>query len=235
MKAARLIFGFLPLLFFACQKDPDNIGDKGGTTVSGIIAIKSLSALQVEADSATPCQIAVQINPNTDSVSRSVIFTTSNGTFSNSTMSDTVTPDANGIATASFVSNIPGDAKVTADLQSYIVDTVIEFTPALPDRMLVTSSAYTGRSSDTITIDCDLFRNITKGKVSDPVEVSFKQSPSSSPGQGLVFAPFAASAAGKASVMIFNPYQITGTFQLIASTPADSGGTLVDTVTLIIK
>jgi hypothetical protein len=236
MNQPRLIFCSLILLLAACQRDQVvyTIGAPGGPPVSSIIAVKSLSSLQVEADSATTCVIAIQINPNTDSVSRPVVFSTTNGTFSNRLMTDTVTPDAYGVATASFVSNTTGPAKVSADLQSFIVDTLIDFTPALPDNMLMTSSAYTGTVMDTFVLSCQLSRNIGRGKVSDPVKILFQQSAATA-AQGLIFSPFANTANGRASIVVYNPYHVTGTFNVTVSTVADNTTMLTNSVTLIIK
>lgn len=237
MNPIRVIFCSLILLLAACQRDQVvyTIGAPGGPPVSSIIAVKSLNALQVEADSATTCVIAIQINPNTDSVSRPVVFSTTNGTFSNRLMTDTVTPDAYGVATASFVSNTTGPAKLSADLQSFIVDTLIDFTPALPDNMLMTSSAYTGTVTDTFILNCQLSRNIGRGKVSDPVKVLFQQSPTTAAAQGLIFSSFANTANGRASIVVYNPYQVTGTFIVTASTAADNASMLTNSVTLVIK
>jgi hypothetical protein len=237
MRLTRSIFGFLILLLAACQRDTAvyTINTPGGTPVSSIISIKSLSALQVEADSATAFEIAVQINPSTDSVDRPLIFTTTNGTFLNRGKSDTILPDAYGVATTSIVSNTPGPAKLSANLQSYIVDTLIEFIPALPDNMLLVSSKYAPTPTDTVTLNCQVFRNIGRGKVTDPVTITFQQHPATAPGQGLVFLPLATTSNGKATLMVFNPYQITGTFELVANTAADNGNAIADSVTLVIK
>jgi hypothetical protein len=148
-------------------------------------------------------------------------------------VADTLTPDAFGVATAFVISNSPGPAEISANLQSYIVDTLIEFAPALPDNMLMVSSKYTGSPTDTFVVSCQVFRDT--GKVSNPIMIDFRQNPVASAGQGLVFAPFANTSAGKATVIVYNPYQVTGTISVGASTKAKNGSTLTDSVTLVIK
>ncbi len=235
MTQTKLITCLLIILFTACQRDAltYNINEPGGTPVSSIIAIKSLSASQVAADSATTCEIMVQINPNTDSVSRPVIFKTSNGSFPNRQMTDTLTPDAFGVVTAFVISNSPGPAEISANLQSYIVDTLIEFVPAFPDNLMMASSKYTGSPTDTFVVSCQVFRDT--GKVSNPIMIDFRQRPAAAAGQGLIFASFANTSAGMATVTVYNPYQVAGTISVGASTTAKNGSTLTDSVTLVIK
>jgi hypothetical protein len=226
--------------FGSCKRDDDvyAIGSVHGPTVAGIISIKSLSALSVEADSLSPCFISVQIDPNTDSLYRPITFHSSNGSFPNGRSTDTAIADAYGTATLPLISNSAGPALISASVKtiSFNVDTSITFTEALPDDFILTADKYKGGVTDSFNVSCALYRNPGRGRVTDPVKVFFSATPDSSKGtSNLVLAPFGYSARGSVKIWVKNPYGKTGTFVITSTALSDKGDSLRQNVTLLIQ
>ena len=237
IKQHIIIAGALLLLTGCGKKDDDRylIGGPSGVPVSRIIAFKTLSPLQLQADNITPCLVTVKIDPGTDSINRVVIFSTGNGSFPNGYAADTVTANAYGIAAASFVSKRAGDAFVSARIRSYSIDTLVQFTAALPDNLHLTADKYTSDDVDSFRIDASVSRDGGRGQVTDPVKVFFSQTPSATGVAALVFPASTFTSEGVASITVKNPYKVTGTFDIVAKTVNDKGDSLTHTVTLVIQ
>lgn len=227
--SVTLLITTTALLIFSCKKDDDiySQGNAGGPPVSTLIQIVKVSKTTLEADSATVSTIDININPETDSASRVIIFTTTLGNFLNGKTSDTARADAYGHASVSLLSNTTGTANVTARVKFVTVGTAVTFTQALPDDMLMTSDKYIGDTNAVFTISNNLFRNSGRGKVTDPVKVFFSITPDLPSSPTLIYPQFGFSTGRKTSITVLNPAKGKGNYRVdsrvvSATSPTDT-------------
>jgi hypothetical protein len=215
-------------IFYSCKKEDDEyaINNTDGITINSIIFFKNIDSLSIEADGATKNTISIQINPEADLTNREVSLTTTIGKFSNDRQTDTVIPNASGVATFTITSEIPEIARISASIKSYKIDTVLNFRPSLPHEILLYADKYIADTSQSITLTVDLIRNSFKGVVTDPVKVFFAISPLSSQTMPLIYPTFGLSSNGKAIITITNPFFVKGNFSVEAKSVSAIGDTL---------
>jgi hypothetical protein len=228
MKKLLILLSILSLFFSSCHRDDEvySAGNGSAAITSDLLAIKSISRTQIEADSAASTVIEFKVNIEADSANRYISLQTSLGKFLSGKTTDTVRADAYGIAKAALLSAVPGTAMVTAKVKSVVVDTSVNFTPSLPDDMLLSASNYVADTTGNIVISADLFRNPSRGIVSDPVKVFYAVSSLSGATPPLVYPQFAFSSNKSASITISNPFKATGQFRVDAKTPSAQGDTI---------
>jgi hypothetical protein len=227
----KKILVYLSMLCFsvaACKRDDEvySVGNEKGPPISGLLAIKSISRIQLEADSTTTTVIEFTVNTEADSANRYISLQTSLGKFLNGRTTDTLRINADGTAKASLLSNTTGTAMISARVKSINVDTTVSFTPSLPDDMLLSANNYVTDTTGSIMVSADLFRNPGRGNVSDPVKTFFTVTSLSGSTQALVYPQFAFSSNKSASITISNPFKATGQFRVDAKTPSAQGDTI---------
>lgn len=239
-RVAFLVFPLAALGLVHCKKSntPAN-HSPAEVPVDTVIHITGLSAISLEADSASICQITVQLNRTSTPRDNFVVFTTSLGQFPNGQNTDTAAVDVYGVAVLPLVSNKAGPAMITASVDAISVDTTVSFIPALPDGMFCQPDVYMGSDSIVYHLACNLYRNPGRGKVTDPIQVSFSLSPSTPPGNygapALIFPPVGTSFGGVVTDSVQDPYYNKGNFVIIATTTLDNGNSLSQAITLVIN
>lgn len=223
-------------LFFlsACERDEElfDLNSRNGVPLSNVIKFSNISSGSVLADSMSFTLIKVQVSQNADSLYRSVVLTTTLGTFPNNTNTITLPINALGEASVQLISDKPGTAQIRATVKNVPIDTTVVFIPALPDDMTLTADDYTLDTTQSINVTARLFRNI--GLPSDNLKVLFKAT-GDNPTNFLVVPPFAFSNNGTASVTISNPFHYKDWFTIEAKTASAKGDTLVKTIRVRIQ
>lgn len=237
-RVAFLVLFLAALVFVRCKKSssPTN-HTPTAVPADTVIHITSLSALSVEADSLSTCQITVQLDPTTTPRDNFVIFSTTLGQFPNGLNTDTSAVNVYGVAVLPLLSNIAGSAFVSARVDGILVDTTVSFTPALPDGMFCVANPYVGADSVDFHIACDLYRDQGRGKVSDPIQVLFSFLPATGNynAPALILPPVANSIAGVVTDSVQNPYHNTGNFVIVATTTLANGNPLSTPIILVIN
>jgi hypothetical protein len=236
MKKSYYFLCLVLALAAACRRDDDvyTIGNKDGQVASSLFWIASVSAPQIEADTASTIAIIVKITPGADTLSHTITANTTFGSFVNDKTTMTLTANSLGEAKALLHSGKTGNATVTFTVKNLSVNTTVSFIPALPDDFTLTADKYTGDSTVTYNVTSTLFRNPGKGLISDPAKVYYSISPAS-PGNTLVIPAFVNTAVGVATAQVSNPYKIKGSFVVLAKTAKFGGDTLRKSINLIIK
>jgi hypothetical protein len=226
------------LLFIAgldsCKKDDDvyALNNPRGIQLNSIISFKSLSAISLEADGVSQSLIAIQINPETDPAFRQIMLTTTIGNFSNGRQTDTITANGSGIALFTLSSTKTGKAKITAAVKSYTVDTAVFFQPALPQDLLLTADLYVLDTTQSVKVTTLLSRDPFKGVVSDPVKVFYSVIPDNPQPESLIYPGFDYSNQEKSTIIISNPFLLTGGFKVEATTLSANGVSLKKSINI---
>ena len=122
----------------------------------------------VPADGATPIVLSARIASSVPAPRRSVTFRTTLGQLIPTSVADA---DGSNIARVSLVSTTAGVARVTATVDSTTAETTVQFTTALPDRVIVAPDVVQLKSGGSTTIRVTLLRNA--GSVSSRHEVTY--------------------------------------------------------------
>ncbi len=232
-----LLIAILLIFGIQCKKEDDiySIGNKDAVNLNEIIAFTSVSPVSLIADSVSVCAISVQINVEAGTDSRQVKFYTDGGTFANGDTVQRVTVNSQGAASAFLISKVPKKTNVRVSVKdTYIIDTVINFLPSLPDDMLLTADAYTGDTSTGFRFTSVLFRNPGRGIVSDPAKVMFYVTPLDT-NVNMVYPQFAFSDNRTATIDLINPYHVIGRFNVVARAAAASGDSISRSVIIVVK
>ncbi|NOT49763.1 MAG: hypothetical protein HOP10_00625 [Chitinophagaceae bacterium] len=220
-------FAFVVSILSGCDKDDEvySLGNALNVPVQNLVSISSISKPQLEADSLGITVIEVKLHPEADSFAKNIYFTTSKGLFLNGRQADSVRANSNGIATISLLSNDFGTANIRVQSKQIQVDGIVNFTPSLPDDMLMTADNYIGDTLQSFTVTNKLFRNPGRGKVSDPVKVFYSVVPDVPGSPDLVYPPFAFSSGKETAITILNPLRALGRYRVHAKTVAASAPT----------
>ncbi|MFP5040028.1 hypothetical protein [Parasediminibacterium sp. JCM 36343] len=231
-----IVLSFLILSFFSCKKEDDlyRVGSNSGPDLNDIITFTNVSNNQIDADSVSNCILTVKINSQSDDASRNVTFITSGGTFSNNDTLMTVQVDALGYATVALKNNMPEMVRVKASVKTFIIDTLITFNLAAPDDILISADKYLADTSNNITISTNLFRNPGRGVISDPVKVYYQITPLDT-SINLVYPGFAFSEKHVSSIIVSNPFKVSGRFNIKSKVVGSSSDTLTKTILVKIK
>ena len=128
------------------------------------------------ADGATLTTYTVQVSPAIPQASRTVTFTTTNGTFAPAGGTSIQVPvDAGNRASADLRSpNQIGTGRVLATINGVTQEVAVSFERALPNAIVVSAnpSSVPAADASTVTITATLLRNI--GSVSDGTLVTFE-------------------------------------------------------------
>jgi hypothetical protein len=147
-----------------------------GVSASDVITLTTASET-APADGATPTEIFARIADAVPLLQRSVLFTTTAGTFGPQNQQQvTRTASSNNIAAAELVSpRLPGVGIVTATLNNIQVTTAVAFEPALPDQISVSvfgSLQVKATFASKISVEAKLERVV--GQVTPGTEVVFR-------------------------------------------------------------
>jgi len=148
------------------------------------------------ADGATAIIVSATVAAGLPAGRRTVAFRTTLGTV----VPALVEADGSNVARASLVSFVTGSARITATVDGVTADTTAQFTPALPDRIVVAPDAVQLRSGGNTTIRVTLLRS--SGSVSPRLEVSY--SATTSTGSSLGSFSRVTLAEGSTSTAQFN-------------------------------
>lgn len=219
-----LLFFFILCLLTSCERDDEvySSGNTDGVQITTLLRISSISKIQIEADSLTITTIEIALHPEADSSARNIFFTTSRGLFSNGRQSDSIRANSYGIAKIDLISNEFGDARITIQSKSVLIDTSIVFQQSLADDMLMSADKYVGDTTESFTIYNSLFRNPGRGKISDPLKVFYSITADNVSSPALIFPPFSFSANKTSSIEILNPLKGKGRYKIEAKTVSAS-------------
>jgi hypothetical protein len=221
-------FVILFVIFFSCKKEDDEytLNNPDGLSIESILFFKKIDSLTVEADGITKNTVSIQVNPEAALSNREVSLVITSGKFSNGRQTDTVVPNAIGLASFTVTSQVPEDAKIGATIKSYRIDTAIHFRPALPHELLLTADKVVANTSQSITLNADLIRDPFKGSVTNPVKAFFVITPLSPQNFSLIYPNFGLSSQGKAAITVTNPFSLKGFFRAESKTLSANGDTL---------
>ena len=230
----RMLTLLVCLFISSCNRNDDSyaINGKNGIALSDIIAFSGISSTMVNADSFSTASISVQLSPQTDSANRYVIFKTTLGQFANHDSIITVFANSNGAALTTLYGTIPGTTIINAYVGTISIDTIIQFTPALPDNMLLSADKYVVDSTDSIHVSSQLFRN--NGRVSNGTFVYFTTSRGNN-ADSLIIPGFGISQNGSVNAILINPFISRGNFTVTAWTISTSNDTLRKSFNVLIK
>jgi hypothetical protein len=129
----------------------------------------------VPADGVTSASVTAKVASGLPAGRRSVTFRTSLGGFSPDRTGE-VTAEADGSdrASADLASLAAGVAHVTATVDGSTAEAYVEFTEALPDRIILSLGSNTLRSGGSMTITATLLRSVGTVSPRLPVEFSAK-------------------------------------------------------------
>ncbi len=127
------------------------------------------------ADGATPVHVFADLSSGLPAGQRTVTFTTTLGTFADSKTATTmVTADSGNRATADLVSPAAGQARITATVANTSATTLVDFSAALPETIVVSPDKPAIKASldDSTTVTATLFRSV--GTVTPGTVVTYK-------------------------------------------------------------
>jgi hypothetical protein len=240
----RVVFLVVPLaalMLVYCKKHntpaPANVTSTE-VPVDTVIHITALSAPTLEADSVSTCLITVQLHPTTTPRENFVVFNTTLGQFPNGQKTDTAAVDVYGVAVLPLLSNTVGSALISATVDAISVDATVSFIPALPDGMYCVATPSMGSDSINFQLICDLYRNPGRGKVTDPIQVSFSLLPPVTGNYGapmLSYPPVATSISGVVTDSVKDPFYNKGSFVIVAATTLDNGNSFSQPIYMVIN
>lgn len=240
MKIKQIVFlNIIILTFSSCKKQDDlySVENSLGPQIVDIVAFKSVSATQIDADNFSLCNIKVKINPETDKPNRVVKFRVlGSATFTNGDTIQNVIANTEGYASVSFKNAKVEIVQLKATVSNYSIDTTVNFTPALPDDMQLQSDSYIldAASAQSTIIRVKLFRNANRGVVSDGAKVNFIIKPTN-PGLNLIYQGFQFSHAQNVTDTSLNPFKVLGSFDIEGNTMAADGTTLSKSIRIVIR
>jgi len=226
---------FLFALFLSslgCKKEDDtySVGNKDGVALSNVLAFTAVTPVQLDADSASISTLTVKVDPEATAASKAVKFHTDGGKFSNGDTTQTVEANSEGYASAYLLSDTPRNAHIRVSvMDTYTLDTVVTFVPALPDDMLLAPDKYVGDTTASFIMTSSLFRNAQRGKVSGHIKVVFLVEPVDT-SVNLVYPPFAFTNGSDATVTLSNPYKAAGRFNVTTKALSSHGDSLSRTI-----
>lgn len=227
------LFATSAVVVVGCNHQDDYyLGGKNAPKIESIFRFEKISTTSLPADSFSLSTIKVFVNNYNTDTTANVKFETSMGRFTNGTDEITVTANSSGIASASLLSAKPGIASVNVSSFNISIDTVINFTAAYPNDLILKASKYVADTVDTITVTCLASRD--SGRVSDHVKISFTITPSSG-SRRLETIPFAYTKNQEVQIQVTNPLYLKGDFLIEASATTKTNNSVSRTVWITIK
>lgn len=234
--------GLFTLFYLAsCEKQDDlySLQNPMGPQIGGIIAFKSVSGIQVDADSFSLCTVTVKINPEAVTPNRTITFKVSGGArFTNGDTSQVVTANTEGLATVAFRNPKPETVQLKAAISNFSIDTIVSFMSVLPDDMILTAERYNldSSTSESAIVNVKLYRNAGRGQVTDGAKVQYSVVALDTTGLNLVLpGSFQYSVSQQVVFSLQNPYKIGGRFNITATTKAADGTNISQTVPIRIR
>jgi adhesin/invasin len=172
------------------------------------------------ADGATPIIVSATIAASLPATRRTVTFRTTLGQL---LPIATVDADGSNVARVSLVSTVTGVARVTATVDGVSAETTAQFTPALPDRLIVAPDAVTLKSGANTTIRVTLIR--TTGSVSPRLEVTYSAVTSTGAPVGSFSRVSLADSAVSTAIFNVDTTTYVGPVTITASVPGAASGT----------
>jgi hypothetical protein len=241
MRLSIIFCGFLAGILIlsgqACQKDDDRyaVGTNNGIALAQVIAFTQVSPTNLEADSASLCTISVKIDRHASASNRNVRFYTDCGLFTNGDTVQIITANSEGNATAYLLSDKARKANIRVSvMNTYTIDTVINFLPARPDDLLLVADSYEGETDTNFQITSSLYRDPQRGLPSDPMKVLFTVVPLDT-NINLIYPAFSLTENQVATITLENPFEVSGRFSVTAKTAAAIGDSISRTIQIRIN
>lgn len=230
----KIISCLVLLLFFSCKKQNDqySVQNIDGPQVGDIISFQSVSSILVDADGVSLSTIKVKVHPEASTASRNVVFKISGkARFSNGDTLQIVTVNTEGYATVSCRDTVAEPVQFKAMVDSFSIDTIIQFLPALPDDMQLSADDYVldSTSGQSIVLTATLFRDANRGVVSEGLKVYYRIVPLDTT-INFVYPLFQFAQQRVAVITAENPFKAGGRFTAEAKVVSASGDTIVKTI-----
>lgn len=224
------IFSSILILFLllSCIKEDDyySLNNPNGLRIQSIFYFDEIKNSNIEADGISKYKIKIKIHPESTVENRQLGLETSLGLFENGRNTDTVEVSANGEATFYISSTHPGEAKITAKVKTFIIDTIVNFIPALPHDLLISLDRFKIDTTQSIEIRTSLFRDPFMGEVSNPIKIFYSIIPDSIQSNSLVFPALSFSENDLSSISITNPFSLKGGFKVEVKTLSAKSDTI---------
>jgi adhesin/invasin len=190
-------------------------------TPSNIITVSNDPA-SAPADGATSIIVSAKVAAGLPAARRSVTFRTTLGLLLPTSI---VEADGSNVARVSLVSSIAGTARITATVDGVSAETNAEFTPALPDRIVVAPDAVQLKSDGSTTIRVTLLRS--PGNVSSRLVVSYSATTSTGASIGSFSRITLAEGSQSTAMFNVNTTSYVGPVTIRASVDGGASGTAV--------
>ena len=237
MRQVIFPLAFVFLLLLSCEREEalNAVGNPAGPGSGDIIRFVEIGPMETEADGISFIRARVRIHPEADASARSIVFSISGGNFPGGDTTQTVTANTDGYASASFTSRKSQPVQLGAKVLNFSTDTLVRFTQAFPDDMLLTANRYLADTSVSVTLTAGLFRNPGRGQVWETAKIYFDVIPDSAHFMPLICPSFALSDPDSAFVTLLNPLHATGSYTIRAKTLAANRDTLRKSIRVVIR
>jgi len=229
MKKVKNLAKILILFFLlSCIKEDDyySLNNPDGLKIDSIFYFGEIKNSNIEADGISKYQMKINIHPESTSENREIGLETSLGLFRNGRNTDSVIVDANGEGTFYLSSSLPGEAKITAKVKTFVIDTTVNFIPALPHNLLISLDKFKIDTSQSIEIRTSLFRDPFMGEVSNPVKVYYLVVSDSVQSNSLIYPAISQSENNESTISITNPFFLKGGFKVEVKTLSAKSDTI---------
>jgi hypothetical protein len=221
-------FVLLSLVLYSCIKEDDyySLNNPDGLKIESIFYFGEIKSTNIEADGISKYQMKIHVHPESTAENREIALETSLGLFPNGKNTDSIVVDANGEGIIYLNSTIPGEAKITAKVKTFVIDTTVNFIPSLPHDLLISLDKYQIDSSQSIEITTLLFRDPFFGEISNPVKIYYSVISDTIQPSSLIFPAISQSEDNLSTVTITNPFYLKGDFKVEVKTLSSKSDTI---------
>ncbi|WPV65952.1 hypothetical protein [Chitinophaga sp. LS1] len=226
-----LLSGFL----YSCKKQDDEyqLNDKEGIALNDILSFEAVDTQIVPADNVSYAEVTVRIARLADTIGREVTFSSKDANWENDDSIIVVSANSDGLASARIRSTAVGKVRVKATVAKYYsIDTSVTFSRAYAEYLLLESDKYEGDTTESFTITASLLRD--QGVVTDHTMV-LSEVISRDTSLSLIAPEIVYTEQDKATILVANPFRISGRFELRVATLKASGDTLRKSLVFRIK